>query len=352
MNKYKHSVIAVSAILLAAPTLLQAADLEVYGKARVSVNYANNGDDTAANQESAISVSSNASRIGFKGSEILSDVMTAIFQYETEIGMDEGDWRTTSRDTYVGLKTTHGTVMAGRLSTPYKESTARFDAFGDTLGDYNGDTKSVDTGVIRHDTRASNAIAYLSNKMDKLSFGAAYSTSIVNDELPQERREASQYAVSLMGAYEDGPLYLTAAYETIGKSGTEDNAEALKLGALYALDDKSTLGVIVDRVDDGSDTSSTLFLNLLHKLSDKNSLYGAFAVRGEHDDDDGMTCLALGLKHAYTPNVEAYVLYAQVLNDDNGVVGLRNVGAASGPAAGENVSAISAGININFSTAK
>lgn len=345
MNKYKHSAIAMSVALLASPAILHAAELEVYGKARVSVNYANNGDDTATNQDSSISVSSNASRIGFKGSEKLTDAMTAVFQYEVEVGMDEGDWKTPSRDSYAGLKTTHGTLLAGRLSTPYKESTARFDPFGDTVGDYNGDTTNVTTGVVRHDTRASNAIAYLSNKMDKLSFGAAYATSIANDELVQSDSDADKYAVSLMGAYEDGPLYLTLAYETIGQAGG-DNAEALKLGALFGLDAKNTLGLIVDRVDDGADTSSTLFVNLLHKLSDKNSLYGAIASRGEHANDDGMTYITFGIKHAYTANVEAYALFAHVANDDNAKVGLRNVGAATG----ENISALSAGININFST--
>jgi predicted porin len=42
-----------------------------------------------------------------------------------------------TRDTFVGLEGPWGSIKAGKTDTPYKKSTAAFDPFANTLGDYN-----------------------------------------------------------------------------------------------------------------------------------------------------------------------------------------------------------------------
>ena len=42
-----------------------------------------------------------------------------------------------TRDSFVGMETPWGTIRAGKADTPYKRSTAKFDPFSGTLGDYN-----------------------------------------------------------------------------------------------------------------------------------------------------------------------------------------------------------------------
>jgi predicted porin len=42
-----------------------------------------------------------------------------------------------SRDSFIGMESPWGTIRAGKADTPYKRSTAKFDPFSATLGDYN-----------------------------------------------------------------------------------------------------------------------------------------------------------------------------------------------------------------------
>ena len=71
MNK-KLIVIGIAAVL-AAPMVAQAGT-EVYGGARVSVDFNSNGDDTTGNEKSKMSVGSNGSYLGFRGDEDLGNI--------------------------------------------------------------------------------------------------------------------------------------------------------------------------------------------------------------------------------------------------------------------------------------
>src|SRR5436305_3975505 len=42
-----------------------------------------------------------------------------------------------TRDSFIGMESPWGTIKAGKADTPYKRSTAKFDPFSATLGDYN-----------------------------------------------------------------------------------------------------------------------------------------------------------------------------------------------------------------------
>jgi hypothetical protein len=43
-----------------------------------------------------------------------------------------------TRDSFIGMESPWGTIKAGKADTPYKKSTAKFDPFASTLGDYKG----------------------------------------------------------------------------------------------------------------------------------------------------------------------------------------------------------------------
>ena len=62
------------------------AELTVYGKINVAVQSADNGDGDGSITE----LRSNASRIGFKGSEEISDNFRAIYKVEFETQVDDG----------------------------------------------------------------------------------------------------------------------------------------------------------------------------------------------------------------------------------------------------------------------
>lgn len=78
------------------------------------------------------------SKIGFKGREQLNDNLSAIWQLEQEVNIGGGaGTRFGSRDSFIGLTGTPGTVKAGYLSTPVKDVNGRLDDWeysNDALG--------------------------------------------------------------------------------------------------------------------------------------------------------------------------------------------------------------------------
>lgn len=113
-----------SAIALASITAAHAAPT-VYGKVFLTLDYVNT-DYAAANKtdEDTFKLTSNSSRIGFKGQDDLTDTTKLIYQLEYGIDVDadtNGKGQFYSLDTYVGLAhNTLGTVLAGRHNTPLK----------------------------------------------------------------------------------------------------------------------------------------------------------------------------------------------------------------------------------------
>ena len=75
-------------------------------------------------------VSSNASNIGFRGSEDLGGGLKAIFQLESSLNLEAGNGGLGSRNSNVGLTGNWGTIFYGLWDTPYKSVTgARVDPF-------------------------------------------------------------------------------------------------------------------------------------------------------------------------------------------------------------------------------
>lgn len=103
----------------AAPTL--------YGKVNVSVDSYDDGKDDK------VEVNSNASRIGVKGEEKLTDQLAAIYQAEWEIDVDGGDDVFKKRNIFAGLKWENlGTLKAGIMDTPFKDAAGGYrDVFND-----------------------------------------------------------------------------------------------------------------------------------------------------------------------------------------------------------------------------
>ena len=132
----KKLIALAVASVLAAPLAVQAG-VEAYGQARMSLDFNNNNDSGVGQEDSAISLSSNRSRLGFRGDEDLGGGLNALWQFEQGVDFDTGNWNGQRRDSYLGLGGNFGTVLAGNLSTPYRASTRVLDPFSNTRGDHN-----------------------------------------------------------------------------------------------------------------------------------------------------------------------------------------------------------------------
>lgn len=347
MNK---KLIALSvAAALSAPLASQAA-VEVYGEARASLDFVNNNDTNTANEDSAISLSSNRSRLGFKGDEDLGNGLSALWQLEQQFNVDTGVAFNNARDTFIGLGGGFGTVLAGRLSTPYRASTRGMDPFRDTRGDHNA---ILGAGVFNDESRVNNALAYMTPDMNGFSAAVAYVLADANgsDDLQMTTTDGDQDAYSLSGSYTNGPLFVTTGYESLNKLGMGgDDATALKLGGSYTFMEATTVGAIWENVDMGGTVGdrNAWYLNAAHKMGD-TTLMAAFGTADDFSavNNTGADQFALGVSQTLSANTDVYALYTQVGNDSSATYSLDNTPGVVG---GQDMSAFSVGINHKFSS--
>jgi len=339
--------------MLAMPLTGQAAEIgnvTIYGKARSSVNAVDTGTTNLT------SISSNSSRLGFKGSEDLGSGLKALFQFETLVNLDDGAGSTstlfgTARNSYIGLAGNFGTVITGVYDTPYKDA-SRLDLFGDTMADYNtiiGDIGDNDT-TNEFDRREPNSMQYWSPKFEGLQFRAGYRLDETSD-INQDR-----YSLALV--YENGPYFASAAYEEHKKEvASAFDTSGLKFGLGYTFNqEKTKLGLVYEKLAQDGAVSiwdrDAWYLALSHKM-DNNTLRVAYGHANENDltADSGADFYAVGLGHKLGARTEIYALYAQTSNDTNGGYGLGTTGgsgAVVNTLDGQDLSTFSIGINHDF----
>lgn len=271
------------------------ADVTVYGKANVSLQSTDEGG------EKTTELVSNASRVGLKGSEDLGGGLKAIYKFEYEVHIDDGDksgQTFTQRNIYVGLKGGFGEVIVGKFDTPLKKAQSKVDLFNDL----EGDIKSI---ITKNDNRTSNNVQYTSPKAwgpvqakvayvaseDKnvdsgVSSSVAYSNKNDNDkkvgvyvalayDMDIEKEDAQ--VVRLVGQLQLEDLQLGLLWEDqdAGTSSLRDGdgwVVSAKLNATKNVDFKVQYGESEMVKDDGK----TWSLGLDYKLSKKTKLYGFY----------------------------------------------------------------------------
>lgn len=374
--KFSKKVIVMSVMSALVLPVVAQAEVTVYGQARMSVDSNRNGDNTADKSGSAVAVSSNASRLGFKGTEDLGDGLKAVWQFEREVFFDNGkatssngDATFKARNTYLGLNGGFGTALLGTHDTPYKLATASHDIMADTRGDYNA--------LVMHDTRADNVIAYLSPDFAGLKFAVAYVPSYKNDDVSRSSTysydsagkvkttaESKQKGTSANVTYAVGPVDMSLAYEKLSAAdGTNNNTyddKAIKLGVAVKIGDSTRVGLVVDKRDwtsvkatsataftTASKETSTKWLNLTQNVG-KGSIRAGYGMVDEtvSGANDGAKMLTAGYFHGMGKNLELYALGTKVANDDGGTYSVKGVSSSS--VAGKTVISASLGMNLKF----
>lgn len=127
----KKLIALAIASVFSAPTLADTANLNVYGKAFMTVEQYDSG---AAGASSQMRVNTNASRFGVKGSEELGDGLKAIFQYEVEMDADgnTGAGLGKSRNSGLEMEGGFGRVVLGIWDTPFKVAHNAIELFDNT----------------------------------------------------------------------------------------------------------------------------------------------------------------------------------------------------------------------------
>lgn len=251
----KHIIAVAVAAAFAAPVAM--ADTTLYGLANLSLDYidAGNFEETASSITGGknFNVASGSSRIGIKGSEKISNDLSAIYQAEFGVDMVDGNGLT-ARNQYAGLSSkSFGTIIAGRHDTPMKLATSKYDLFSDQIGDNGnivGGTAMTYGTTAGFNLRTANTVAYMTPNLAGFSATLAYvadhqqNLSAYNGGLSTATNDDRNKndAFSASAGYEYKKLFnVTAAYEvhyskynptnTSITPGLRDKEDAWLLGA-------------------------------------------------------------------------------------------------------------------------
>lgn len=236
----KRNALFALAVLSAAAAGAQAADVTVYGQANVSLYY----QDTKSG-DSSLTMQNEASRVGLRAHEALTDETDVFVHLETGYGLDDGtltengrnNTGTTLFDRRAFLAVKHkrfGELAMGRMGTvrssmaPYGYALGMLDPFGTNYG-----PDGSISGMFGNDTRGNNTITYMAPKVGGFSGGVSYSMAAYDNEDPGAGHNDRH--LSVMANYANGPLYVVAA-ATEARWGKDHSAGSDK-GYAYERED-------------------------------------------------------------------------------------------------------------------
>ncbi len=397
MNKKLLAFAVAAAFVAPLAAHADSGNVTIYGIMDASYDITDNGTGSAVGAAGGIrtsKVSSNSSRLGFKGSEDLGNGLSGVWQIETGINADgTAAANLNSRNTFVGLSSkAAGTVILGRHDTPYKLATRSLDYFGDGLADNRnimggGSSTNLSTAVLNgaaasFDGRQSDVVAYISPTFSGFHAAVAY---VAGAEAATASGQKKGDAWSATGVYANGPLFASLAYErhNIGTAGTgtlgpviaaggavnaaDRNEHAWKLGLGYTVDALSIGFAYEHTADDLGDSiaggakisgNSNLMGHNAWTLGGKyalgsNDLKLAYTKAGKQGstNDTGANQLAVGVDHNMSKRTKVYVQYVKLNNDNAAMYGLNGAGATGGVSAngvGADPSAWSLGMRHSF----
>ncbi len=383
MNK-KLLTAAIGAALAAGPMLAQA-DVKLYGKVHVSVDYLDARASGQPYNVKSTNVSNNTSRWGIDVSEKLGGGLTAIGKLESQISATGDNTTDTAspQNRYVGMSGKFGTILAGVHDTPFKDLSRATDLFGDQVGDSRsivrqnagagmGASGAAGTSALRmntydFDARTPNAIRYQTPKMNGFLATFLWSTDVTTSTTGDDsRRRANSWSVG----YSGGPLYVAYAQESHLLAGsstiTYDTLEETgqRLAASYSFGAFKALALYQNLKDMGGTRSGDSKVNrsswgLGGAYTAGNNVFkvqyykaNAFNTRfdGSSAANTGANMWALGWDHLFSKTAKAYVAYAKTTNQDN-TVHLANAGGHGDqvtPDTGNDPSVWSVGMILDF----
>lgn len=362
----KIIVLAIAAALSApAVVLADAANVTPYGVADVSVDFISTGTGitppatAAASGTSKMVVSSNASHFGLKGSEDLDGGLTAIWQIESQVNIDNAGGTFGTRNTFAGLKGSFGTVLLGRNDSPYKSATRKLDVFANGLADNRSLMGAASTTVPGNtansfDSRPADAISYLSPTFGAFTVAIQRANAAETNTLSTQ---AKGDTLSLAAMYNAGPVYAalaTESHNTKPNVGASTSDKAMKLGVGYTRD-ALNVGLVYEKVsgDFTANKHNAIYVGAKFAVAG-GAVKAAITKKGQLNSvaNTGARQISLGYDHSLSKRTTAYVAYTKMSNEDGATNALSTGGTSSATGtvngAGSDPSAISFGLKHAF----
>ncbi|MCG5525107.1 porin [Ectothiorhodospira haloalkaliphila] len=343
---HKKLIAAMVAVGMSMPALA-VADMTLYGRAHLSADILDDGDDY-----SEFNVSSNSSRLGFKGERQFADNVTAIFQIEQQIDFDDSGTEFATRDTFAGLKGDWGMLRVGKFDTPFKRARGPANFFGDQAGDMRNLTRTNDHG--RFDERFRNSIHYRTPSLNGLVWDIQYSADNSGQSTVED---AENQAVSTSLGFRSGPVNLALAYENQSLYAENDydyNADAWRLAGSYQITPEFRLGALYQVTESTrgvEDQEGKVYgFGGQYKASPNVYLNAHWLTLDSDLDDRDANLYAIGLEYRLDSALRFYGNIAVMDNDDDSSLTSWSAARTASPsgAAGEKATAFSLGMRYDF----
>ena len=220
---FKKSLAAV-AVLGAFAASSMAADVTVYGKVDMGLQYKNvettafTGVETTKDALTLDSGVGQASRFGIKGTEDLGNGYKVTFKLENGFKADSGDMSTTNklfdREASLAVSSEWGTLMAGRFGS-FSNAASATDIVMPRVDAYDGGHAGAEFVSFG---KLNNALAYLSPKVAGFQAAAIYSLDTDGKAGGREGHgDADRYAAVAL-TYDVGALQTAIGYEQLIRS--------------------------------------------------------------------------------------------------------------------------------------
>lgn len=351
------------AISLALASHSVLADSTVYGTfntALESVSATGASAGPASNVRQTQRVTSNTSKIGFKGHEDLGNGLKALWQVEQEVSIDDGGARKgawAGRNSFVGLEGGFGKVLLGNHDSAYK-------MFGYLvpLEDGSADFTGKD-GLINRVSRLKNSVQYRSPELAGWLLGASYAADEAR-ALTNTGQRSNGQVWSLAARYRQDALQTGVAFQRNGEqlSGSSllaNHQDFWKAMLRYTLGNTELgVGVEHERMDMaiGRDQRQTAWTAAVTQRLGAWTLGLAYVRLGSRQGADTATVKAadyqadqwaLSASYGLSKRTQLYGFYTRL---NNHAAATRNFdsSAINGVAAGANPSAVGLGISHQF----
>lgn len=345
----KKKLLAIVIGAAAAMPVAAMADVTVYGRAHVSIDHLDDGADY-----SEVNLSSNSSRLGFKGNHDISPNLNAFFQIEQQIDFGtDNDETLATRDTFVGLGGNFGSVRAGRFDSPFKAARGPANLFGDQVGDMRNLTR---VGDARFDERYDNTIEYTTPDMSGFFAKLGYSlheTTVAGDNVDTD-------TLSMSLNYVGGPIEAALAYETAEEDTGRGERDGVRFAGAYKVTDALKAVGFYQTVDYENEnvtqaardrlTADTFGLGAELKVASATAIKGMWLTREADASDFDSTMWVVGVEHKLDKAVRVYANYAMVDNDELAVLTPWRQARTADPAgaAGEDATGLTVGLRYDF----
>jgi|CXWL01.1.fsa_nt_gi predicted porin len=392
----KKLIVVALAAAFALPTASYAdnGNFTFYGVADLSYDFVNTGDGTTtANGATTVTgvskrvVSSNVSKFGFKGGQDLGDGLSANWQVEQQINIDESSTSNTfaNRNSFINVKSEKlGVALFGRHDTPYKFASRKLDMFGDNIGDNRAlmgapkkaslptpapsaaDSAAYFAGASNQgfELRPNNIFMYTTPTFS--GFNAAIA-AVNLKEANTNTTNTRDRLISLAVMYDIAPFYGSVAHEThklesnvtATKPGQDESATRLGFGfkpegkpfEVTAVYEKTTdnLGALGANLNG----HSAAYLGAKYMMG-SNAVKLGYGKAGQLANtaitDSGATQVTIGYDHGLSKNTKLYALYSKITNGKGINYGFsQSSGAASTVSGyGTSPSVVSLGVKHSF----